>query len=84
MYVSDRLNGVVTDTAFHDFPTPEPQHFDFSWLERFAHKNDVGRFNQRKVAHGDLSHSLRVESDRKPSFLWKILIRHSHQATAWR
>jgi hypothetical protein len=63
------VNGVITDTAFHHFPTPEPQHFDFSWLERSAHKNDVSRFNQRKFAHGDLSQSLRVESDRKPSFL---------------
>ena len=33
------------------------------------------------------SQSLEVDSDRKPSFCWRILIRsapHSHQATAWR
>ena len=83
----DRLNGVVADTAFHDLPAPELQHFDFGSLERSTRKNDVGRFNLGKIAHGDLSRSLRVASDRKPSFRWRILIRsapHSHQATAWR
>ena len=86
-YGRDRLNGVVADTAFHDLPGTEPQHFDFGSLERSTRKNDVGRFNLGKIAHGDLSRSLRVASDRKPSFRWRILIRsapHSHQATAWR
>ena len=54
----DRLNGVVADTAFHDLTTPELQHFDFGSLERSARKNDVGRFNMGKIAHGDLSRSL--------------------------
>ena len=49
----DRLNGVVADTAFHDLPAPEPQHFDFGSLERSTRKNDVGRFNLGKVAHGE-------------------------------
>ena len=60
----DRLNGVVADTAFHDLPGPEPQHFDFGSLERSKRKNDIGRFNLGKVAHGGLSQFLEVDSDR--------------------
>jgi len=74
-------NGVVADTAFHDLPAPEPQQFDFGSLERSTRKNGVGRFNLGKVAHRGLSQSLKVDSNRKPSFLSRSLIRsapHSH------
>ena len=83
----DRLNGVVADTAFRDLPGTEPQHFDFGSLERSKRKNDIGGFNLGKVTHGSFSQFLEVDSDRKPSFRWRILIRsapHSHQATTWR
>ena len=49
----DRLNGVVADTAFHDLPGTEPQHFDFGSLERSKRKNDIGGFNLGKFAHGE-------------------------------
>jgi hypothetical protein len=81
------LNGVVADTAFHDLPGIEPQHFDFGSLERSKRKNDIGGFNLGKVTHGSLSQFLEVDSDRKPSFFWRSLMRsapHSHQTTAWR
>ena len=55
------LNGVVADTALHDLPGTEPQHFDFGSLERSKRKNDIGGFNLGKVAHGSLSQFLEVE-----------------------
>jgi len=81
------LNGVVADPAFHDLPALEPQLLDFGSLEQPTRKNDVGRFNLRKVTHGGLRQSLKIDSDRKPSFFSRSLIRsapHSYQATAWR
>ena len=55
------MNGVVADTALHDLPGTEPQHFDFGSLERSKRKNDIGGFNLGKVAHGSLSQFLEVE-----------------------
>src|SRR4029079_5019272 len=64
-----RLNGVVADTAFHDLPGTEPQHFDFGSLERSKRKNDIGGFNLGKVTHGSLSQFLEGDSERQTHFL---------------
>ena len=77
----------LLNTAFHDLPGTEPQHFDFGSLERSKRKNDIGGFNLGKFTHGSLSQFLEVDSDRKPSFFWRGLMRsvpHSHQTTAGR
>ena len=66
----DRLNGVVADTAFHDLPGTEPQHFDFGSLERSKRKNDIGGFNLGKVTHGSLSQFL--ESRFRPQTIFLL------------